>query len=305
MSSIVHNDAGLDLRVAVDREGARHLLVAVRPTDRKVPDDVVGALVIKRRTYAFDGVTTLYLDVECARGYLFDVFDELLADIITELEAGGGADTALAVIQQWRSLLAARGRQTLSQSAQRGLFAELFALSISQLPGSIDFAVWRGPLQEPHDILTESFAIEVKSTGEHVSSVEFHGPLQLAEPGRPLALVIVELAEDSNGETLADLVEHLLNDATDRDLAISRLEMAGFALHNADAYPSRFIVRRVGHLVVDQQTPRIVPESFAAGVLPDGLLYLRYGIELAVLEKLLVEGVSQLQEWVRGVREGR
>lgn len=305
LSSTVRTDSGLDVRVSVDQDGARHLLVAVRSSDRIVPEDVVGALLVKRKAYTFDDATALYLDIMCTRGSLFDVFDDLLTDILAELETGGGADTAIEVIQRWRSLLATRGLQTLSQSAQRGLFAELCALRVTQPEGPVDFSVWRGPLQEPHDILTEAFAVEVKSTHENANSVEIHGPLQLAAPGRPLALVLVEITQDSSGETLADLAGELLDRAADRDFATRRLAMAGFALVNADAYPARFTVRRVRHLVVDEHTPRIVPGSFANGVLPDGLLYLRYGIDLSALEPSLIEGVAQLQQWLGSLEGAR
>lgn len=304
LSSVVQTKSGLDLRLAVDREGLRHLLIGVRRTDRRVPEDVIGALTVKRKVYTFDGPAAMYLDVRCTRGDLFDIFDELLRDIVTVVLDGGGADTAIEVIQKWRSLLAIRGRQVLSQSAQRGLFAELHVLRIAQADGPIDASFWRGPLQEPHDILMPWIALEVKSVSSQSHSVEIHGAQQMAEPGRPLALVLVEIDEDPTGETVAEMAARLLNDAADRELALSRLTMAGYSQTDSEAYPALFKVRRVRHLVVNDRTPRIVPQAFANGALPEGLLYLNYGLDLHALEQYLIDGESSLQQWIETPQSG-
>lgn len=301
LSSAVQVPHGPGMRLAVDHDGARHLLVAIQSTDRSMPSDVVSALTVRRKTYTFDGIAAIYLDVRCGRGDLFGTFDDLLVDIIAEVLDGGSADTALGVIDRWRSLLAVRGRQALSSSAQRGLFAELHTLQISQPAGSIDARVWRGPLQEPHDILTPSFALEVKSVGTYTRAVEFHGPMQLAEPGRPLAVVLVEVDEDANGATVGEVANQVVVGATDRDLAVSRLAMAGLAMADADSYTLRFAVRTIRHLVVGDATPRIVPASFVTGGLPEGLSYLTYGLEIASLDKHLSVGETSLREWIHSV----
>ena len=90
--------------------GNRHLLVAVDAADRKAPDDVVGAVLVNRRRLTFE-TTATYLDVQCVRADLFDLFDDLLSDVIDVVDGGGGADAAVEVIDRWRSLLAVRGRQ--------------------------------------------------------------------------------------------------------------------------------------------------------------------------------------------------
>lgn len=305
LSSILPTKSGLDTRLAVDRDGMRHLLVAVRPSDKRVPEEVNGALKVKRRPYTFNEATSFYLDVQCTRGDLFDVFDELLTDIMDTIDAGGSADAAIGVIQDWRSLLAVRGRQTLSLAAQRGLFAELTVLRLAQPDGSIDFSHWRGPLKEPHDILMPTLAIEVKSVGRDTRSVEMHGALQLSEPGRPLSLVLVELTEEPSGQSLTDLAEELIEQATDHEFAKRRLRMAGVESSHLDSNPAHFTVTGVRHLIVGHQTPRITPEEFADGALPEGLLYLVYGVEVAALDRWLIEGVAPLRDWIQELNEGR
>jgi hypothetical protein len=160
LSSELHSSSGRELRVAVDRAGNRHLVIAVDNSDRRVPDDVVGAVLVARRRLTFD-TTATYLDVQCVRADLFDLFDDLLLDVIDVIDGGSGADAAIEVIDRWRSLLAVRGHQQLSQTTQRGLIAELYVLSLTADSGPLDIDTWRGPLGEPHDIVTTEFALEV------------------------------------------------------------------------------------------------------------------------------------------------
>ncbi len=171
LSSALSSSSGRELRIAVDRAGNRHLLVAVDTTDRKNPADVIGALLVKRRRLTFD-TTATYLDLQCTRADLFDLFDDLLSDVIHVVDGGGGADAAIDVIDRWRSLLAARARQHLSQAAQRGLIAELYVLQLVYGSDPIDVDTWRGPLGEPHDVVTATTALEVKSMGSLSRNIE-------------------------------------------------------------------------------------------------------------------------------------
>ena len=298
LSSLLDSVSNGNVRLGVDRAGTRHLFVAVESGDRRVPDDVVGALLVKRRTFTFDGAAALFLDIQCIRSDLFDLFDDLLIDILDAMAERAGSDTALEVIDRWRSLLATKGRQALTQSAQRGLIAELHVLRLLWAPPSlIDVSVWRGPLGEPHDILAPTFAIEVKSVSSRGRSVEIHGPMQLAPPGRPLALVILELEEDEAGETVAHVAADIVQRSQDRDLANARLALAGYSSGDAELYSTRFAVRGLRHVAVDVNTPRIVPDSFTAGVLPEGLLYLSYALDLVVLERMSMFGENSLRHW--------
>ncbi|WP_167668260.1 PD-(D/E)XK motif protein [Mycobacteroides salmoniphilum] len=297
LSSRLTSKSGRDLRIAVDRAGNRHLLVRADSSDQKVPEDVLGAVLLSRRQLTFD-TPAMYLDIQCVRADLFDVFDDLLSEVTNAVDADGGADEAIEVVDRWRSLLAVRGRQHLSNSAQRGLIAELHVLRLAQSSHLVDVEMWRGPLGEPHDIIGLDFAIEVKALGEHSKSVEIHGPEQLAEPGRPLALVLVELTEDPSGQTVHDAAEALVQNANDRDLATSRLAMVGYSSLDANAYTTRFRVQQLRHLVVSKQTPRIVPASFSSGLFPYGITYITYGLDVQNLQKELIVGETALTKWL-------
>lgn len=303
-TSSIETRSGRKLRMGVDSIGFRHLLIPVGPSDRKVPTDVSGALVLVRQPYKFDGLTSLFLDIKCVRSDLFDVFDELLRDVVKAVSDGAGADAAIEVVDRWRTLLTARGRRKLSESAQRGLAAELNVLLMVTPAGhSIDVGCWRGPLSEPHDIVLPKCAIEVKSVGAQTRNVEIHGIFQLSPPGKPLALVLVQLIEEQEGETISELAERLVNRAADRSLAQSRLSLAGFSQLDADDYSLRF---KVGDILVgdvDGDFPRIAPSSFTNGAAPAGISYLTYGLEFSAIKQHLRPGFSALIEWQRSVCE--
>jgi hypothetical protein len=298
LTSNIRTAAGHQLRIGVDRVGTRHLLVPIEPSDVAVPDDVVGAVMLSRKTFTFNNVTAFYLDVQCVRSDLFDLFDEVLADVIDAADAGGGADAAVAVVDRWRSLLAARGRSQLTMAAQRGLVSELYVLRLAHVGQVIDVDTWRGPLSEPHDISLDRCALEVKSIGAVGRDIEIHGLFQLAEPGKPLALVLVRLVEDESGETVAQHADYLLANASDRALAISRLAMVGYSSADSDKYSTRFKVDNVRFVAVDAATPRITPQSFRDGVVPIGVSYVTYQIELGALDPFLISGESTLRQWI-------
>lgn len=299
LTSTIGGPPGPDVRVGVDRSGARHLLVAVTADDQRVPEDVVGALQISRQSYSFDGVKARYLDVECLRADLFDLFDEVLLDIIGAFDDVRRADTAVEVIERWRSLLSTRGRRMLSQAAQNGLAAELFVLSLVFRGRPVDIESWRGPLGEPHDLLLAECAIEVKAIGPKSQVIEIHGPAQLESPGRPLALVMVELVESEDGLSLATLADEIVRNAADRTAAIRRLNMAGYSPVDAQLYPMKFKIESIRFVAVDGRIPRIVAASFAADIFPSGIAYLNYGVEIAALEPFTIRGETALIEWTQ------
>jgi hypothetical protein len=298
LTSVFRTASGTELRFGVDRVGTRHLLVPVQPTDVAVPDDVVGAVTLNRKTFTFNSVTAFYLDIQCVRSDLFDLFDEVLTDVIDAAGAGGGADAAVEVVERWRSLLATRGSGQLTMTAQRGLVSELHVLRLAHEGQVIDVNVWRGPLSEPHDISLDECALEVKSVGAFGHDIEIHGVLQLAEPGKPLALVLVRLAEDESGETLAQYADYLLANASDRALAASRLAMVGYSSADSDKYATRFKIEDVRFVAVDKTTPRIIPQSFSNGEVPIGISYVSYQIELSSLDPFLMSGESTLRQWI-------
>lgn len=297
-TSVIQLGAERRVRLAVDNHATRHLLIPTGEEELQV-DPVEGVLTVGTRTDSFSGSRIRHLDIGCRRVDLFDVFDELVCEVLSAIEGTtrSPTTTALEVIDKWRTLLTARGGRLLTLPRQVALFAELTVLDILAEVSELHSSWWRGPLREPHDIVGPSAAIEVKAVGAASSEVEIHGAHQLDPPGMPLALVLIETTEVADGRTVSDLARSFLNRASDAGLARRLLAQAGWCPADADAYTTRFAANQIVHIEVSAEIPRVVPELFVAGDLPTGVVSMNYSVAVDALNPHAVRGESALQEW--------
>ncbi|MGD9989814.1 PD-(D/E)XK motif protein [Pseudonocardia sp.] len=289
-------------RAGVDGAGARHLLVPIG--DEQVTVDAVeGAVTTTIRTYTFSGRPLRYLDVCCGRPDLFDLFDEVLVDVLGAIEPvpGEQATIALEIVERWRALFATHRARRLTLVAQMSLFAELTVLDLVTRDAELDLSWWRGPRREPHDIVMPTCALEVKAIGAATTSIEIHGVAQLDPPGVPLALVLAEIAETDDGARLPDVVDRLLERATQRGQAIRLLAAAGYVESDADHYQERFSATEILHAEVNEAMPRIVADSFGPGGPPAGVDRVNYRVDLDAIDGLAARGESALRDWARSV----
>jgi hypothetical protein len=291
------------VRVGVDGAGARHLLLPLGDGETIRGDDGEATLSVRVRTYTFARVPLRHLDIVCLRPDLFDLFDDVLIDVLGTITAGGAtpARTAVDVVGRWRALLGTRRGRLLTLVGQMSLVAELTVLDLLTRDAPLDVSWWRGPLREPHDIVLPDRAVEVKAIGATASTVEIHGLEQLAPPGLPLALVLVEVQEDADGTALPDLVDRMLGRATDRGAMLRLLAGAGYSTSDSDRYDERFAVTGLGTIEVTDAVPRIVASSFHTGV-PAGVTGVTYRIGLDALDPLVLRGESALVAWAGGAR---
>lgn len=289
-----------EARIGIDGIGVRHLLVPVLDDDEVQADNLEGVLAVRIRTYTFGRQPLRYLDLVCGRSDLFDLFDEVLVDVLEALQTSpsGPARTSLGVIGRWRSLLETRRARLLTLVGQMSLFGELTVLDLVTRDRNLDISWWRGPLREPQDILLPGCALEIKAIGPSSSSVEIHGVQQLEPPGVPLALVLITVTEDDAGVRLPDLVEQLVVRTSDRGETLRRLAAAGYSTADSDRYQERFAVTAFAHVEVTGAVPRIVPQSFSTGTVPQGIDGVNYRIELDALDPFVARGEAALLSWV-------
>ena len=142
---------GADMRVAVDRDGFRHLLVPV--PDELPRDGQSAALTLEPRLLAVDGTPVLYADLKCLDTRLSLVFERLVTDVVGRVESGDRPERALPLaLNQWRELFQG-GPPEFTVERVIGLIGELQVLL--RLSGSTgeDRALdaWWGPDGHPHD----------------------------------------------------------------------------------------------------------------------------------------------------------
>jgi hypothetical protein len=271
-----------DLMAAVDHDGTQHILVPVPPGTPVAPDRRSKSVTLARRELMVQGSRRLFIDVACQRVELRDVFERLAAEICERVLARPDEYRVIPqlTLSRWRQLLEA-GREPLRESGLVGIYGELWVLRqmVAEDPlRRIDH--WVGPDRAVHDFRRGNAAVEVKtSTARSGRVVEIHGVEQLAlPPAGCLWLVYLRLGESSIGTTLRQLIDEIeelgVDPATFEQL-LSRTGISG----DSDTRP--YEVREELRFRVDDDFPRVVPDSFTGDRVPEGVLNLNYQLDLS------------------------
>lgn len=268
---------GDPFRLATDSSGARHLLIPSTVTSG--PRQFVGdSLKVSGARWVFGRTPMDFLDISCPRPDLFGVFDELIVSILDEaLAASDPSGVTEDVLSRWRRLLTTRA--PLSERRAMALFAELHILDVATTGRPFDPDHWRGPLNEPKDIVGPAGWIEVKAAGIRSESVTIHGLEQLDDiAGLDGTLAVVVVERDESGTDLNELADRLRARSLDPERFDERLAMTGYSAGVADA----------GWTVVEliaseaKLCPRMVPSDLRAA-LPAGIQRLNYDVSISVV----------------------
>ena len=289
------------LAAALDAEGRRHLLIALRPEEQSHDDrESRGVSVATRELLVSGQPPQRYIDIVCADASGHDVFDIVGGEIADRLGSRREtpADVIARVLAKWRRFWGQLPRQILSREAQLGLFAELWFLHmwLTPLAGVREAAArWRGPFGARHDFEWQGRSVEVKATTSTRGAIHWiNGVEQLAEPENgDLLLFSIRLREERGAtNTLPGLVA-LCRAAAEADAeAIAKLEsalaLAGYSPAHEEDYSNLHLrVAAEGLYRVAENFPRLTPASFAPS-LPAGIERVEYEISLAGFQHLRV-----------------
>lgn len=223
MSSLVlERYDGIGARIALDHDRNRHLLV---PTElaHRAWTEIASPVRDCVRSLTFGDSTRAYLDVSCNASQLFDVFDELIVDVLDDAsgapDPGESVDVALA---RWRAMFRAIAGTKFGRERRFGLFAELLVLEQAlTTSGSDALDCWTGPSGGSHDFEFPRACIEVKAAGVESANITVHGFAQLDQHRDvPLDLLVYVLTESSTGRTIGELVS-----AIEAELGIGALQV--------------------------------------------------------------------------------
>ncbi len=254
----------LGARIAVDPDRNRHLLV---PTGlaRRAWTEIASPVRDCVRTLTFGDSTRAYLDVRCDESQLFDVFDELIVDVLDAVsdapDPGESVDVALA---RWRAMFRAIAGTRFGRARRFGLFAELLVLERAvAISGSDALKHWTGPSGGSHDFELPRACLEVKAAGAESAYITIHGFAQLDQDRDvPLDLVVYILAESAGGRTIGELISAIEVELGSGALQ-AHLGMLGYGTSTLDDRLSvidSFAVR------VDERIPALSSRTVAAGV---------------------------------------
>jgi hypothetical protein len=276
---------GQPVRVALDGEGHRHLLV---PAGAEVisGDQKPSVITLTQRDLSFGGVTGSFVDVRCVKGELAAEFDDFIVDVLNSINGSENpAQQTVQVIGRWRQLFKSALARGLSEQERIGLFAELTVLSaIHSLDDAIASEHWTGPDRDKHDFELPARCLEVKAVGISGANVTIHGLDQLdAHDGRDLHLVLVTVEQDPDGHTLAELVDRVRAQLGGDPEFPRKLAKARWNREDHLSQVQSYSVISACALPVDGATPRLVPSSLLGGMPPEGVSAIQYRIALEAL----------------------
>jgi hypothetical protein len=278
------DDESPQVFLGLDREGRQHLLV--ESPDADPLDTGIAAISTTNRDLMIGADSRRYLDVVCAMMELADVFDHFVAAVVERVSPADRDPTTVVadILDQWRSFFAEMGAPPARERVT-SVIGELLLLRDVAMIDPVDvLSIWVGPRGSRHDFRRGLDAVEVKATRSHTSrAVTVHGEDQLQPPdGGTLHLHFVRLEEVAGlGVCVIDLADELV------DLGVPRVALFE-ALTDAGVPPASFVtvgsvrfdVRERLTFVVDDDTPRIIPSTFAAGQRPAGIVDLTYRADL-------------------------
>lgn len=141
-------------------------------------------------------------------------------------------------------------------------------------------AYWAAHEKGSHDIECENASYEVKSTIKKSSlTVTISSQHQLFSP-KPLYLVFVRMEKSTEGVSINDMEEKLINAGYDKDKIIRELNDFGF-LRGSRIRDEKYKVLEIRKYTVDDQFPKITKDSFVNGVFPESITDITYDIDLA------------------------
>lgn len=276
--------------LAVDHEGARHLLLSVAADVGPISDERSRGIRALTRPLSVQGQPErTFVDVLCTAISGQEVFNLVASAIVDQIEHGAAASEAVhATLARWRRFWGAAPIGGLTGQEIRGLFGELWFLAVWLLPhGHDQLGHWLGPTGTRHDFQWPQLAVEAKattSTRGHVHRINGLDQLDPPANGRLLLFSLRMREEATASNTLVSLIDTITSalgedgDALDR--FESRLVMAGYSSLETDRYAEvRFRVINERLYEVRDSFPKLTTASFVDG-LPDGVEHVDYEINL-------------------------
>jgi hypothetical protein len=205
----------------------------------------------------------------------------LVADITSETEL---IKLLLLRLEKWRLLFEKLGQQGLSESAQRGLYGELYFLrKFLQTGSSLEFCInsWKGTEKAVQDFQFSDWAVEVKTThGKNQQKLHISSERQLDISLIPRIFLIHYSLEvrQKHGETLNDLVDDVLEMLSDSSAAqnsfrLKLLEAGYFDIHRHLYSETGYSIRQVNIYKITDDFPKITE-----GQIPSGVGDVRYSL---------------------------
>ncbi|MEL6243837.1 MAG: PD-(D/E)XK motif protein [Pseudomonadota bacterium] len=243
-----------------------------------------------------------FIDILCHDRRLDVVFAELCREILKRLGDGEGPlDAVIGTISDFRELLLSGAPTTVARSEVVGLLGELLVLR--QLTGEDPdaAAAWTGPFEQRHDFRRGTRALEVKTSSRaDATKVTINGSHQLLAPANgELCLVHVRIEAAGSGSlTVGRVFDDLVATGADEERLRTGLGALGCPDPHDEAWNSfAFELQGTDAYRVISGFPRVTPEQFSDGNVPEAISSLKYDVDLPVAGEFRMSA-DELSEYI-------
>ena len=284
--------------LAVDNRGRRHLLIQVPDATATIRQPDTRSLEVTMAKFQVgSNPEAVYVDLTCSDSTQFSTFSAIAQDLIQVLRhsRGPARDSIINALARWRAFWNVKVTG-MSREDALGLFGELWFLR--RWLGTVNAEVvnrWQAADPARHDFQWRSASVEVKTAATQSTPVHHIASLdQLSDPEEgQLFLFCLQVSDDAlAGNTLHNLVNSLTVDLQDDFSALSgmneKLAARGYTPSdkNAAIRPLRILAERLYR--VGRGFPRLLRTTFNPPGLPNGVIQVRYALEIAACESWLV-----------------
>lgn len=221
-----------------------------------------------------DGV---YLKLECKNRILRNEFAIVCMHFLDPSSRNELVSSPTRWWKNWRELLGNSIREPNAYSVLGELLAFEFLLNSGQNPE------WIGAKSGSQDIETDQVVYEVKSTlSRYQSVVTISSQFQLQPHSTKPTVLIHQRFEPSHSGDSIDASMQRLAASSEVDELEQLLERLGYE-KGSSARRDSYKLLESRSFPVNEDFPRIVPTSFKNDVIPEGILGLRYDVDLTSL----------------------
>ncbi|MBU8866625.1 PD-(D/E)XK motif protein [Paenarthrobacter aromaticivorans] len=281
-----------DVLHAVDTSGHPTVLVPLGETKDGPLAWQSKSLQLQTLELAAEETQTPFVVLRCLDSNLNHQFGLLVDDILDaiELEPDRAANAVSVSLHRWRNLFEVAVDAILGTTQLSGLLAELIFLGeLVAIHGPTAITAWKGPEGSRHDFVFKDCSVEVKATTNHNNLVvTIHGGRQLSllESGN-LYLRAFQLEPSPNGISVPEKIEHLIAAGISRIALFTALRNIHYYDADSTAYEKiRFLVLSEKSYLVNEDFPRIAPETLVPAGIIDRLSNISYSLDLGQLEHI-------------------
>jgi len=286
--------------LAVDSRRNRHLLVEVPEGTAPVAERETRSLEVTTARFQVGGnPEALYVDLACTDASQHATFAAISQDLLRACRQSSAParDEILAALGRWRAFWSTKAAP-LGREEALGLFGELWFMR--RWIGVTERVHWRGwqvTDRARHDFQWPQLSVEVKAAATQSGSAPIHHIAsldQLADPEQGvLYLFSLQVCDDALAvNSLRQLVNAIVADLASDPQALDSFKAKLIARGYSDeerqhsTRPLRVVAERL--YKVDGAFPRVVRASFGSGGAPNGIVGLKYELDLTACEQWLL-----------------